>query len=76
MYGAKSSWNRKIPEARDYQLAINRIARGSTGMLPSTPLGNLLAESGLTLATTLLNHRQSCYAQRLLPEPVETKGAR
>jgi hypothetical protein len=45
-------------------------------MLPSTPLGTLMAESGLTPATALLNHRQSRYAQRLLRQPAETKGAR
>jgi hypothetical protein len=76
MYGAKLSWNGKKPEAKDYQLAINRMARGTTGMLPSTPLGTLIAESGLTPVTALLDHRQSCYAQRLLQQSVETKGAR
>jgi hypothetical protein len=34
-------------------------------MLPSTPLGSLIAESGLTPAIHLLNYRQSRYAQRL-----------
>jgi hypothetical protein len=45
-------------------------------MLPSIPLGTLLAESGLTPATALLDHGQSRYAQRLLRQPAETKGAR
>jgi hypothetical protein len=74
--GHELSWNGKIPEARDYQLSINRMARGATGMLPFTPLGTLLAESGLTPATALLDHRQSRYAQRLLRQSAETKGAR
>jgi hypothetical protein len=76
MYGAELSWNGKKPEAKDYQLGINRRARGTRGMLPSTPLGTLIAESGLTPATTLLDHRQSRYAQRLLRQLAETKGAR
>jgi ribonuclease HI len=76
MDGAKLIWNGKKPEVKDYQLAINRMSRGTTGMLPSTPLGTLIAESGLTPVTTLLDHRQSRYIQRLLRQPAETKGAR
>jgi hypothetical protein len=53
MYRAKLYWNGKKLEAKDYQLAINRIARGTMGISSSTPLGTLIAESSLTLATVL-----------------------
>jgi hypothetical protein len=47
------------------------MARTTTGMFPSTPLGPwmLIAESGLTPAIHLLNYRQSRYAQRLYQNP-------
>jgi hypothetical protein len=41
------------------------MAQGTTGMLPSTSLGPLTAESRLTPAIHLLNSRQLSYAQRL-----------
>jgi hypothetical protein len=43
-------------------------------MLPSTPLGSLIAESGLTPAIHLLNYRQSRYGQRLYQNPQNSAG--
>jgi flagellar hook-associated protein FlgK len=50
------------------------MARATTGMLPSTPLGQLAAESGLAPAIHLLNYRQSRYAQRLYQNPQNSAG--
>jgi hypothetical protein len=74
LYGSKLTWSGQEPEAKDYQLTINRIARASTRMLPSTPLGPLIAESGLTPAIHLLNYHQSRYAQRLYQNPQNSAG--
>jgi hypothetical protein len=43
-------------------------------MLPSTPLGLLIAKSGLTIAIHLLKYRQSRYAQRLYQNPGSSAG--
>jgi hypothetical protein len=76
MYGAELTWTGKAPEAKDYQLAINRMARGTIVAFPSTPLGPLLAESGLIPVGPLLDHRQSRYAQRILRQLEGTRGAK
>jgi hypothetical protein len=76
MYGAELTWTGKAPDAKGYQPAIYRMARGTIGAFQSTPLGPLLAESGMMPAVPLLNHRQSRYAQRILRQPVGTRGAK
>jgi hypothetical protein len=45
------------------------MIRATTRMLPSTPLGPLIAESGLTPAIHRLNQRQSKHPQRLYRNP-------
>ncbi|KAI5784866.1 hypothetical protein FPQ18DRAFT_416816 [Pyronema domesticum] len=76
MYGMELSWMGKAPEAKDYQLAINRMARGEIGAFQLTLLGPILEESGMTPAIPLLNHRQLRYVQRILQQPEETRGAK
>lgn len=76
LYGAKLTWTGKAPEAKDYQLAINRMARGMLGAFPSTPLVPLLAESGLTPVMPLLDHRQTRYVQRTSWQPTGTRGTK
>lgn len=76
MYGAELSWTGKAPEAKDYQLAINKMVQDTLRAFPSTPLGPVIAESGLTPAVPLLDHRQSRYAQRIPKQPEGTRGAR
>ncbi|KAI5785453.1 hypothetical protein FPQ18DRAFT_309375 [Pyronema domesticum] len=76
LYESELSWTGAAPETKDYQLAITRMPRGTTGAFKSTPLGALLAESGLTPAVPLLDHRQSRYTQRILRQPEETRGAK
>ena len=56
------------------QRAINRMARSTLGVFRSTPQGILAAESGLTPARALLDHRQARYAQRLLARPQDGGG--
>jgi hypothetical protein len=50
LYGTELTWNGRQPQARDYQLAINRMARGTLRVFRLTPLGALRAESTMTLA--------------------------
>jgi hypothetical protein len=76
LYGSELTWSGQEPEVKDYQIAVNRIARATTRMLPSTPLGPLIAESGLTPAIHLLNYRQSRYAQRLYQNPQNSAGSK
>jgi hypothetical protein len=75
--GPELTWNGRDPQAKDYQLAINRMARGTLGVFRSTPLGALMAESSITPAVPLLDvdYRQSRYAQRLLRRPEGSNGA-
>jgi ribonuclease HI len=70
LYAAELTWTGKEgPMMREYQLAINRMARNVLGCFPSTPIGALAQESNLTPAHPLLNYRQARYAQRLLRRP-------
>jgi ribonuclease HI len=73
LYGAELWWDGKAP-TRQFQLAINRLARGTLGCFQSIPLGPLLVEAGMTPAIPLLNYRQSRHAQRLLGMPCDSPG--
>ena len=53
----------------EYQRAINRMARSTLGAFRSTPQGIIAAESGLTPAQPLLEHRQARFAHRLYARP-------
>ena len=53
----------------EYQRAINRMARPTLGAFRSTPQGIIVAESGLTPARPLLEHRQARFAHRLYARP-------
>ena len=48
-----------------FQKSINRVARASLGVLPSTPVAFLQAEGGSLPAATRLDRRQSALATRL-----------
>ena len=50
------------------------MARSTLGALLSTPQGILAAESGLTPARALLDHRQASFAHRLLARPRDGGG--
>ena len=45
------------------------MGRATLGALQSTPVGIVKAESGLTPARALLDHRQALFAQRLQSRP-------
>ena len=47
LYGAELTWNGKNRVEKEYQDAINCMGRATLGTLRSTPLGILVAESGL-----------------------------
>lgn len=53
----------------EYQAARNHMRRATIGAFWSTPLGIVAAESALTPATALLDHRQARLSQCLLARP-------
>ena len=55
--------------AREYQDAINRMGKATLGAFQSTPLGIVTAESGLTPARALLDHRQAGFTRRQFARP-------
>ena len=65
LYASELTWNGQDKVEGPYQLAINRMARSTLGVQPSTPRGTIMAESGFTPARALLDHRRACFAQRL-----------
>ena len=75
LYAAELTWSGRSGAEGEYQRAINRRARSTLGALRSTPQGILAAESGLTLARALLDHRQARFAHRLLAQPRDGGGA-
>jgi len=74
LYAAELTWSGQKGIEGEYQRAINRMARSTLGAFRSTPQGILAAESGLTPARALLNHRQARFAQRLLARPQDGGG--
>ena len=74
LYGAELTWNVKKGVAREYQDAINCMGRATLGAFQSTPLRILMAESGLTPARALLNHRQAGFTRRLFARPQGGEG--
>ena len=69
LYGAELTWNGKKTIEGEYQAAISRMGRTTLGVFPSTPRGIVTAESGLTPARPLLNHRQAGFTRRLYARP-------
>ena len=61
LYASELTWNSGKGVNGDYQMAINRMCRATLGVLRSTPIGIIAAESGLTLARALLDHRQARF---------------
>lgn len=74
LYAAELTWNGNKNVEGEYQQAINRMGRATLGAFRSTPQGILAAESGLTLARALLDHRQARFAQRLHARPRVGEG--
>ena len=62
LYAAELTWGGQKGVEGEYQRAINRMARAALGAFRSTPQGILAAESGLTPALALLDHRQARFA--------------
>ena len=50
-------------------MALNRMGRASLGVRRTTLVGIVAAESGLTPARALLDHRQARFALRLMARP-------
>ena len=50
------------------------MGKAALGAFQSPPLGIVMAESGLTPARALLNHRQARFAQRLYARPADGQG--
>ena len=65
LYGSELLWDPKeIGRREDLQLLLNRQARSTLGALPTTPLGPLMRDSGLTPAPVALDSRQQRFAAR------------
>lgn len=60
----------------DYQLAINRLGRATTGIFWFTPLGIVMTKSKLTTAKPLLDCRQAKFMQRLMVRLKATRDPR
>jgi len=66
LYGSELWWDpRKIGRREDLQLLLNWQARSTLGALPTTPMGALMRESGLTPAPVALDARQQRFTARL-----------
>ena len=65
LYAAVLMWGGQRGIEGEYQQVINRMAQATLGAFWSTPQGILAAESGLTPARALLDHRQARFAYRL-----------
>ena len=71
---AELTWSGRKGVEGEYQQATNRMGRATLGAFRSTPQGILAAESGLTPARALLDHKQACFAQRLYARPRDGGG--
>jgi len=66
LYGSELWCNPKEVGSRDdLQLLLNRQARSILGVLPTTPLGALIRESGVIPAPLILDFRPQLFAARL-----------
>lgn len=74
LYATELIWNGGVGDEDEYQRAINRMGRSTLGVFKSTPLGIVVAESVLTPARALLNHRQAKFTQRLYARPRDGRG--
>ena len=59
LYGAELTCDGSKKMEKEVQLLTNRMGRASLGVRQTTPLGIVMAESGLTPARALLDHRQA-----------------
>lgn len=69
LYVAELTCNGKKVLEGEYEKAINKMGRATLGAFQSTPLGIVAAESSLTLARALPNHRHARFTQRLYARP-------
>ena len=66
LYGSELWWDQKETGRReDLQLLLDRQARSTLSALPTTPLGALMRDSGLTPAPVVLDSRQHQFTGRL-----------
>ena len=59
LYRAELTWDGSKKMEKEVQLLTNRMGRTSLGVRQTTPLGIVMAESGLTPARALFDHRQA-----------------
>ena len=62
LYEAELSWHGTKTMEKDVQLLTNRMGRSSLGVRKTTPIGTITAESALSPARALLDHRQARFA--------------
>ena len=76
LYVAELAWNGEVRVEGECRRAINTMGRPTLGAFRSTPLGNVLAESGLTPARALLDHHQAKFTRRFFARPKGGQGPR
>ena len=74
LYATELIWNSGVGVEDEYQRAINRMGSLTLGVFKSTPLGIIMAESGLTPARALVNRRLAKFIQRLYAGPRGGRG--
>ena len=74
LYAAELTWSRRKSMEGEHQEAINCMGRATLGAFRSTSTGVVVAESKLTPARALLDHRQARLTQRLLARPQGGQG--
>jgi hypothetical protein len=66
LYGSEIWWDpREVGRRDDLQLLLNQPARSILGVLPMTPRGSLMRESGLILAPVIMDSSQQRLAARI-----------
>ena len=74
MYGSEVTWRGQKSMSRTFQKNINRMARATLGVLPSTPVAFLQAEGGSIPAEARLDGRQEAFAIRLASKEEPADG--
>jgi hypothetical protein len=78
LYGSELWWDpREIGRQEDLQLPLNQQARSTLGALPTTPMGAVLRESGLTPPPVALESQAAMIESeaRMRVRRLQTKGS-
>lgn len=74
LYAAELTWNGEVGVEGECRKATNRMGRSTLDVFRSTPLRIVPAESGLTPARALLDHRQAKFTRKLVASSKDGQG--